>query len=281
MAYDYGAPVPLTFDVRDANGVLANATTATLTVVLPDSTTVNPALTNPSVGRYQVDYQPPQPGPYQWHFITAGANADAISGSFDVRDPFPPYIVSLADTKQFLNITASADDEEIRGYIESATRVVENIAGPVLPRTYSEVHQSGRIIVLNHAPVISLTSLIPVQTGGITYAVGDLDLDLTTGIVRRIVALTYIGEISPFAYFWGPLRVTYVAGRRVIPANMTLAARIIIGHLWETQRAQVGRVARGGRFGTDEISFSPEVGFAVPRRAIELLDPDRRAPVMA
>lgn len=279
--YDYGDPVPLTVNVKDANLVLANATTVTLTVTLPDGTTTAPSVTNPSTGVYQATHQPTMSGRHAVQWVATGANASSYADVFDVRDPSPPYIVSLADAKQFLNITASADDEEIRGYIESATRVVENIAGPVLPRTYSEVHQSGRVIVLNHAPVISLTSLIPVQTGGITYAVGDLDLDLTTGIVRRIVALTYIGEISPFAYFWGPLRVTYVAGRRVIPANMTLAARIIIGHLWETQRAQVGRVARGGRFGTDEISFSPEVGFAVPRRAIELLDPDRRAPVMA
>lgn len=271
--FDLADLVPLTINIRDISGNLANAGTVTLTITLPDGTPAVPSVTNPSAGVYLCDYSPVQSGLHLVRWVATGANASGFSDIFDVRAATPPYITSLLDAKQFLNIASGTDDEELRGYIEAATLVVENIVGPVVARTIVEVQNSGQVIVLNHAPVISLTSLVSVQPGGPTYNVGDLDLDPATGIVRH--------PIISSIYFWGPLRVTYVAGRRQIPANMTLASRIIIGHLWETQRTQMGRTSRGGRFGTDEISFSPEIGMAVPRRAVELLDADRRRPVMA
>lgn len=271
--FDLADPVPLTINVKDATGTLANAGAVTIVITLPDGTVSSPAITNPSAGVYQSTYVPTMGGLHSARWVATGANASSFADVFDVRSGTPPYITSLSDTKQFLNITGSTDDEELRGYIEAATLVVENIVGPVVVRTVVEVKNPGQVIVLNHAPVISLTSLISVQPGGPTYNVADLDLDPATGIVRH--------PIISSIYFWGPLRVTYVAGRRQIPAHHTLAARIIIGHLWETQRAQMGRTSRGGRFGTDEISFSPEIGMAVPRRALELLDADRRRPTMA
>jgi hypothetical protein len=274
LSYDLADPVPLTINVKDANGALANAGAVTLVITLPDGTVSSPAITNPSAGVYQSTYFPTMAGLHSARWVATGSNASSFADVFDVRAGAPPYITSLSDTKQFLNVSGSTDDEELRGYIEAATVVVENIVGPVVARTIIEVQNPGQVIVLNHAPVISLTSLISVQPGGPTYNVADLDLDPVTGIIRH--------PIISSIYFWGPLRVTYVAGRRQIPANMTLASRIIIGHLWETQRAQMGRgSSRGGRFGTDEISFSPEIGMAVPRRAVELLDVDRRRPTMA
>jgi hypothetical protein len=47
MPYDIGDSVSLAWDVKDSAGVLANATTVTLTVTLPDGTTATPAVTNP------------------------------------------------------------------------------------------------------------------------------------------------------------------------------------------------------------------------------------------
>jgi hypothetical protein len=60
---------------------------------------------------------------------------------------------------------------------------------------------------------------------------------------------------------------TYQAGEVVIPDDYRLAALIIIEHLWETQRGTMG-VQLGG----DSEGYSPGRGFAIPRRALELLD---------
>lgn len=269
IPYDLADTVPLTIETRDATGNLANATLVTLTVTLPDLTTAVPAVTNPSAGIYQADYTPTMAGRHTARWVATGVNASGYSDIFDVREATPPYLVSLYDMKQHLNLTTAVDDEELRGFIEAATRVVENVVGPVVVRTVSEVHGPGNLLTLNHPPVLALASIAPVWTGGITYAVGDVDLDATTGIVRRL-------DGTPFV---GPLRVTYSAGRRIVPATMTMAAKVIVGHMWETQRGHIQ--ARRPSSRTDDLTPIPGISFMVPRRVLELLDPDRRMPMMA
>jgi hypothetical protein len=60
--------------------------------------------------------------------------------------------------------------------------------------------------------------------------------------------------------------VTHQAGLTAIGANIRLAAKIIIQHLWETQRGTMG-VQLGG----DNEPYMAGRGFAIPRRAVELL----------
>ncbi|MFD0885754.1 hypothetical protein ACFQ08_14480, partial [Streptosporangium algeriense] len=87
-------------------------------------------------------------------------------------------------------------------------------------------------------------------------AVAELAADMTGGVIRR----------ADGRWIAGPVLVVYAAGRTEIPANVLLAALIIIGHLWETQRGTVAP-----RLGTDDEVWDPRAGFAVPRRALELL----------
>jgi hypothetical protein len=61
---------------------------------------------------------------------------------------------------------------------------------------------------------------------------------------------------------------TYQAGYTTVPANIRLGALIIVQHLWETQRGMMG-VQLGG----DGETYVTGRGFAIPRRAIELLGP--------
>lgn len=257
--------VRLTHSVYNDSSVLTNAATVSLTVTLPDGTTATPAVTNTDTGQYRVDYAATQAGRYTYVWSTTSPTAPD-DGSFDVH-PVTQGFVSLGDAKAHLNITTTTDDEELRGFIEAATRVVEDHVGPVVVRAYAEVHDGGPWLVTHRAPVLSLTSLVPVLTSGTSYVVADLDLDPATGVIRR----------RDGAGFTGPLRVTYTAGRRVVPASMALAAKIIVGHLWETQRGHAG--PRAG-FGEDDVLPTGR-GFAVPRRALELLAPDQREPAVA
>ncbi len=136
-----------------------------------------------------------------------------------------------------------------------------------------DIQPSGvRSLALRRTPVISLTSAVAILAGGTTYAVADLDVDTRMGIVRRLDG----------GLMYGPLRWTYVAGRSVIPANITAAGRIILQHLWRTQygASRAGSAIGGGEdfLVTEQI---PGLGYAVPNRALQLLEPHRLPPGVA
>lgn len=278
MPYDLADTVRLAADSKDAAGTLTNAGTVTLTITLPDGTTMSPAVTNPpaQTGQYRYDYATVQAGRHgvRWVFTTPN---NAYTDQFDVREAAPPLILSLADAKTHLNISSTTHDEELRGWLEAVTGVIEQFVGPVVRRTVVEDHDylpvyGARMLVLRSTPVIALTSALAVLDGGTDYAVADLDVDGRTGIVRRLDG----GALS------GPLRVTYVAGRPVIPANITSAAKIILAHLWRTQYG--GSRALPAVGGGDDYAVTepiPGFGYAIPNRALQLLEPQRLPPGVA
>lgn len=269
MPFDLGSTIPLAADCRNAAGTLTNATTASLTITLPDGTTTSPAVTNPpaQTGKYTLDYTSVQAGRHsvRWVFTTP---AFAYTDSFDVRESTPPAILSLDDAKKHLNKTTTTDDDEIRSWVESITAGIEGLCGPVVVRTVTERHDGRRVprICLRQTPILSVTSVVAILTGGTTYTVADLDVDTTTGVVQRLDGGTLTG----------PLRVTYTAGRRIVPAAMTSAARIILQHLWRTQQGP-GRP----QLGTGDFDVTEPIqgfGYAIPNRALQLLEPFRLPP---
>lgn len=258
---DLGDVQPLTVEVRDAAGALAAAGAITLTVTLPDGTTVTPTVTNPSTGRYQYDYPTTQVGRHTVRWLATGANSSAYADAFDVRPADPWSILSLSAAKAALNITSTTDDEELRSLIEAVTWIVEDYRKEaVVRRTVVEpVHgNGGRSLLLGKSPIISVTSVV---SGGVTWP----GVDVTVWDAS-------IGEITTTGRsFTGDLVVTYVAGRAVVPANFTEAAKIILRHLWGAQQTP----GMGGRVfgvGGDDISAGiAGLGFALPNRAAELL----------
>lgn len=127
--FDLGDVVPLTVDIRDANGVLAAAGAVTLTITLPDDTTVTPSVVTPSIGRYQFDYVAPQAGRYVVRWLATGVNASAHVDTFEVLPPppSPPWPPLLEDLKADLNISASdtRDDANLATDLAAARAVVE------------------------------------------------------------------------------------------------------------------------------------------------------------
>ncbi|MEU7400713.1 hypothetical protein [Streptomyces sp. NPDC044948] len=273
---DLGAAVRLIASCTDAGGVPANADSVTLTLTLPDGTTTSPAVTNPPtvVGQYSVDYTATQPGRHTVHWQFAGPAA-AYADVFDVRPTDPGFLFSLADAKKHLNVAAGStgDDDEIRDWSAATTWIVEHFVGPVARRSVTERHSftTADTRVLRHTPAIALTSVVPVLAGGHSYDPADLDLDPDTGIVQRLDG----------GVLYGPLRFNYTAGRAQVRANITGAGRIILQHLWRTQRGSArGPVIAGG----DDYAVSEPVagiGYAIPNRALELLEPDRLPPGLA
>src|SRR4051812_20752162 len=101
--------------IRDATGVLANASTVTLTITRdgvaePGSPfTITPTTT----GQYDKDYAAPAAGTYVGYWQATGLNASSYSQVFDVQPADPRYLVSLARAKDHLNIpqTTTTSDE--------------------------------------------------------------------------------------------------------------------------------------------------------------------------
>lgn len=285
--YELGDVIPLTIEIRDTTGTLANAGgTVTLTIGLPDGTSATPTVTNPTTGRYQCDYVPTQAGRHSVRWVATGTNSSGYSDAFDVRPSDLGYIISLARAKAALNIpaTKTTDDEELRGYVEAVTRVIEDWRNEtIVRRTIVERHDTSSVVnmrtdrvsdmgyeyggttrrlALMSSPVIALTEVKRVD-GTYTWDPTQLDVDPSNAVVTVLNG----------PLFYGFLQVTYVAGYPIIPANYTLAAEIIVSHLWELQRQPSITPAGANLFGSDTgdaISAGP-IGFAIPNRAAELL----------
>lgn len=255
MTYTFGAAVRLTTQVR-SDGQLVTPVTIALTVRLPDGTTDGSLTPIPdAVGLYHYDYIPAQAGRHIARWTTTGP-AGANEEPFDVAPMWEAGIVSFAEAKKHLNIATSTDDAELAEVIRAVTPVVERHAGAVVRRNHTEEHPGGYAIALRHFPVLAVVSMAGARPGVPDQAVGELAGDMTGGVIRR----------ADGRWIAGPVRVTYAAGRMEVSANVRLAGLIIIGHLWETQRGTVAP-----RLGGDDEVWDPRAGFAVPRRALELL----------
>lgn len=183
-------------------------------------------------------------------------------------------LLTLAEAKAQLNITSSGNDVELEAYINGVTTAIEAHVGPVEARGVVEQHETpsagARVLVLHQTPVLSLTSVMPVLTEGTAYEVASLVLDPATGAVRRLDG----GRLQ------GPLSVSYQAGRSEVPPTINLAARLMLQHLWRTQRGSArGPVIAGG----DDYDVNEPIvgwGYAIPNRVLELLASYKLPPVV-
>ena len=262
--YDLSDSVPIAVDVQDATGALTNAASVTLTITLPDGTTATPTVTNPPAvtGQYRLTYVPTQVGRHAWRFVATTPNT-AYGDVFEVREAVSPSLISLADAKAHLNITTTTQDDELREFLEAATRVVESYVGPIVTRTYKRRinMRYRRYIHLPHKQVTAITALVLVADGSTPIAISDLTVDSTTGIV----SFKTPGGIFPY----NDMDITYTVGRSYVEPNWTLAAKMIIAHNWQSQLGNLPSVQ--GNDSGDAVTGS---GYLVPYQAIGLLDAD-------
>lgn len=263
MPYDIADSVPIAWDIRDAAGALANATTVTLTVTLPDGTTATPSVSNPPsvTGQYRVTYVPTLEGRYEWRAVTTVPNT-SYQDVFVVRGNVSPAILSLADAKAHLNITTSTYDDELREYLEAATEIVESYVGPVVARSHTARVCGYRCqIPLPHTQVTAVTAITVIRTGTTPITLSDLTINSAAGII------SYKNGI---AFPYGEMDVTYTVGRSFVKANWTLAAKIIVKHNWETQLGNLPSIQ-----GDSPGYVVSGAGYLVPFRAMSLLEPDQ------
>lgn len=268
MPFDIGDSVPISFDVRSpTTGALVNATTVTLTITLPDGSTVNPSVTNPPAvtGQYREFYVPTVEGRFAWRAVTTSPNT-AHQDTFEVRGTVSPALLSLDDGKRHLKITTTSFDDELKEFLEAAIATVEDVIGPVVRRTLTTRQWGGWYrIYLPKTQVLQVTSMTLVRDGTTPVLLSDIIINANHGVISR-------KSEAPFPDAW--FDIGYIVGRLTLQANWTLAAKLVLQHLWESKLGTLQATQTDER--GDVVTGS---GFIIPYRALTLLPESERKPL--
>jgi hypothetical protein len=279
IRYPAGQPVRISTTVRDVTGTLVTAGTLTLVAKIAQAdgtlattgTYATPVLD--STGTYHQDIPVTDLasiGHYQYSWTSTGTGAGVSFGEFDVFDPFETSVLPLQDGKDQLNIPQATTtyDTEIASFIATIESNLERATGgPLVNRTVTEraeMMNGQTVIAVRQRPLVQVNAITGAAGGVIDISAG-LDLDKNAGLIRRQLGLPFYG---PF-FTWLPMvNVIYVAGWGTsVPAAFGSFARIVLQHLWQSQRGPVSVPMGGG-----DLTTIPGFGFAIPNMAAELLN---------
>lgn len=217
-------------------------------------------------------------------------------------------VVTLTDVKTHLrypNPTAtSADDNALLKFIAAADEVISYECDQILPKTYSERHNGGRMsIFLRKVPVIEVQN-VEESWGWINYELDyqdpgspsptsmfaySLDHPETGEITRRSVA----NVPRPFQPGEDNIFVQYVAGYEIAPGNVVLAELELIAHWWQASQLRAGNTGAGApgaaaydatlgqQYSRDTESGTQNINIGVPFRILELIKKTRHMPFIA
>jgi hypothetical protein len=264
VSFNLGELVPLSVAITDATGAAANAGSVSVTITRPDATTVTQGpIAATSVGVYDYDYPTVQVGRHDVRWVATGINASAWTDFFEVLPAIGGQVISLADARSHLKIPAAqtSHDAEIQGYLRAVTRICERYVGAIARTSYSQVFDGGVTrVMVDHRPILQVTSVTEFGTV--------LDPSAYRVIADSGVIVRLAGQFEqPFLYGAGSVVVDYAAGATATSPNVIQAAKIILAHMWETQRS-----AGGGRppLGDEPVDTTGRA-YTVPYRAQELL----------
>ena len=271
-SYDLGDKVYLTWNTVDSTGAAVNPGTVTLNITLPDASNVSVTTATSTTGTYTASYLPTQVGRHIIAWAATGSYPQAYSDIFEVRDINDIGICGYDEVLEYLNIpSASANENEVRRFIDAATDLAETYVGQVLGRrTFTnELYDGGtEFIRIRNPKAISITS---VYENGVSVPSSNYVLDYTGQRLYRIGSGTLYATNS-YGYWtqgMNNIQITYVAGYVNPPMSAKQGVLVIIKHLWETQRGAMNVMGRV--LGGDEMYSTPT--YSLPRRAVELLDP--------
>jgi hypothetical protein len=263
-----GAPVHLTTSFYDSSTppVPVDPAAVTVTITLPDGTSVNPAAVKDSTGFYHYDFTPTLAGIHQFYFTGTGSNAGVqLPDIFTVAALTTSALISLADAKGVLNksLTSHTEDDEILSFIHSATEIINNECGFTVPTPFTEtvtasIDGIGRqMLIVSKTPVISVSAVTPRMVGMPTIDISTLNINRESGVL-------YLANWFPW---FGPQQVTYIAGRTYVPSALQDACKLIVQYFWETQRG--GSTSIPGMGGDEMSTYGGMPGF--PTRALDLM----------
>lgn len=275
-------------DVYAASYTAPAAATVVLTVTAPDGTTSTPSVVTTAAPVYTAMVPATQVGAYLLVWAASGAATDVFTDQFTVTAA-SLALISYADLVDQLNISATdtTTTARLRRFIQSATDVVQNITGPVLPSPQVRYFDGGvSAVTLPHKWVKSITSVVEWWGGLTTYtlteqtpgsSIGSYNYlwDRATNKISRLIG----GFPTVYFPIQNAVTVSYVAGMTTIPQDITDATGELIRHWW--QHGQQPRSVSFTNPGSDDDTGTITVmGYAVPNRVVEMLNPYARRPAI-
>jgi hypothetical protein len=278
--YEIGQVLTFAVTVKDATGALVDTSTLPVcTITIPDGTTTAATVTKPSTGNYVATYTSTLAGRHTARWTATGTNSGGFpyTDTADVWPNDPQLVISLGDARAELNLdaTETISDDELRLYVAATTQILVDLCGPlgiaVLPSIRVEEHDpAGSQLVLRRRPVDAPTTAIE-YIGASAYTIpfastpnagGDsYTYEPQTGILTR--------RIGGTPYRWrGTVVITYTWGSTQINPRVVLAARALVAHLWS-----IGNRGWRPSFGGNDAIMTTPMGYAIPRRVVEMLDP--------
>jgi YD repeat-containing protein len=294
--------------IKDVNGNAVNLTGATVKFVMrPQSAvapTTNAAATIVTPASGTVSYTPTAQdtataGIYmvEWHITAAGGGLTTYptdgyleaSIEEDIITPGGSRLVSLGEVRDYLNIQISdkSRDAKLLRVIDSTTKVVEEITGPILQRIIqNETHDGGVAEFETYFQPIASVQSVTEYRANIPYPLAQVatpDLGTIYSYMwdpfGRIMRRTVGGGITTFPPGPDSIWITYTAGYATPPSNVTHGLLELLRVNY--QETQQGRPRPGFSEIDDLEPRGPVLGFYVPGRVRELLAPNRRAPSIA
>lgn len=186
----------------NSTGALADPTTLTLTLTLPDGTArigTYPAavgdtvtITRASAGTYAATVITTQAGLWSGRWVSVGNTCDgAYEQAWNVEAAGGVFI-AVDEASQHLRaagiITTSADREQLRAYCRFACDAVErDLHRTIAPRTVTDTYSGSSgwstALTLRRAPLVSVTTVT--ESGIVLTAGTDFVADLARGVLHR------------------------------------------------------------------------------------------------
>lgn len=184
-------------------------------------------------------------------------------------------LVSLAKVKAYLKIPPNNvdSDDELQDAIDTATKVVESYVGAVIQKSVSETYDApcGHGLALRSGPVLDVTEVI--ESGGALGVGVDCKLD-DSGVLHRIAGYVY----RPWLPGALNIAVTYTVGVVEVPANLATAVKELVRINFRHELGGDYSPFDGGK--DDDYAATGDqirLGFFVPGRVLQLLEPDLTA----
>lgn len=285
MAYDVGQTYQTTIDVTDTStGEPANPDQAVLTVSWWNAAGQQTSVfaLNPTAGQGQL----PAPDPvghlaFNWTFTEAAlykfawatTGPGAVSAASSDYQSCREYIaaLSLAEAASWVGVADKTQMPKLRGAVALATRLVEKITGPTVPRLYTNDWISGvskPVIKVPHPPLVSANAVLSVAStydGGPTWSgvqPGDIIVNPRAGTLRLR---------SGMDWWYGPWLATYTAGRAEVTDDIEGGVKETLWDLWSTQRYIFGDTQEPSYEDVATLEARLPPGWALPARAMEML----------
>lgn len=176
-------------------------------------------------------------------------------------------IVSLADAKAQLNITDSASDTELAGYVSGVSAGVELHVGAVINRNVTEVFDGGRCeVLLTTLPVASVTS---VTDNGTVVDPSGYKLNAQSGVLTRVAGpsrMPFLPGIQSVSALYVAGRAADIAAVALNYANIRLGTLMILQDNWESQRGP-----QRGPYDQQGDTYDPRTGYFISYKARALL----------